>query len=1454
MRIDKTNPAQPALGLLPTNPASLHIRTGAHALMAAASSLLSCLERGDPLDATTLRRAMTNAFGKSDTEGAWAWKDAYEASEAALILFLRKYLPAMRGQAAEPAALLPMLANITNLLPSHTKRSEESQQFQQFSTPVDLAYAASLAAAITDQDAVLEPSAGTGQLAIFAETLRARLTLNELAVTRANLLAALFPKAALSRFNAEQIHDYLPRTISPSVILMNPPFSAQAHVNGSVTGIDLRHVRAALLRLVPGGRLVAITSASAEPSNAAYKSAFDEISRHGRIVFSAPLSGKFFQRYGTTIETRLAVIDKTDAPQPINPTAFYSQQDSADALIRLIKDCVPPRLPFAFPSSSSASEPQLSLFSVRLPTADAALASPPPSQPFAPPPELAYDTINAAEALSAPCTETLYEPYRLETIRIPGAKPHPSVLVQSAAMASVRLPKPTYRPTLPARVVEQGLLSDAQLESVIYAGEAHARHLAGRWHVNETYDVLSLAQDDDPSAVSFRRGWFLGDGTGAGKGRQVAGIILDNWLKGRRRAVWISKSDKLLEDAQRDWKALGRERLQIVPQDRFKIGKPITLSEGILFTTYATLRSVERNGTASRVAQIIEWLGRDFDGVIVFDEAHAMANAAGGKSARGDKAPSQQGLAGLRLQHALADARVVYVSATGATVIENLAYAQRLGYWGGDDFPFATRQEFVTAMHKGGIAATEVLARDSKALGLYSARSLSYEGVEVEILEHALTPEQIAIYDAYAGAFQIIHQNLTDALDAANVTGEGKTLNRNAKAAARSAFEQNKQRFFNHLITAMKMPTVIRSIEADLHAGHAPVVQLVSTSEALMERRLATIPASEWGDLSVDITPREYVLDYLANGFPTQLYETYMDENGKLLSRPVIIDGQPVHSREAEDARDQMIEHLAALPAVQSALDQLIQHFGTETVAEVTGRSRRIVRASQNGMPVYKLETRPPSASIGEAQAFMDDIKKVLVFSKAGGTGRSYHADLAAKNQRKRIHYLIEPGWQADEAIQGLGRTNRTNQAQPPLFRPVTTDVRGEKRFLSTIARRLDSLGAITRGQRQTGGQGLFRPEDNLESPYARTALLQLYTKLYQGHVACCSLEKFEDVTALRIRNTEDGTMLEELPPISTFLNRLLALEIALQNALFEEFETLLAAIVEGAIAGGTYEVGLETIQAESLKILTRRIVAEHSATGAKTLLFEVERLDRNEPITTQQALGMLENRLEAIPLFNRQSGHAAIQTRASAYTDEDGKVHPRFYLLRPTSRSLFTLTELTHTQWGEIDPETFAELWEKEVAAVPAFTTRTFHIATGLLLPIWKRLPERNARIYRFQTDDGERVIGRLIPPEALQALGIEHTITSASDAWALLERGVALHLAEGMTLRKAMVMHAQRYELAGFSSSVLPLLKSFGLTSEIISWKTRLFLPTGDQGPAILARLLARYPLSAQSQSAAA
>jgi predicted RNA methylase len=1415
--------------------------TKAPCIIAAAHLLLPHLERGSRIDAAILRAAMAQAFGGDDADGRWDWKSAYDACEAATVLFLRKFGPIMRQRAGSPAAMAAMLEKISSLLPTHTRRSQESETLQQFSTPTPLGLAAATAAAITPADVVLEPSAGTGLLAIFAELAGAQLALNEFAETRASLLASLFPAFPVRRFDAAQIDDHLDSVLAPSVILMNPPFSVLAHVDGRMRDAALRHIASALARLAPGGRLVALTGASLSPDNPAWTDAFMRLQERGRVVFSAAIDGALYAKHGTITETRLIVMDKIAADDPTRFSASPGCAPNIATLLAWIADIVPPRPPTAPCAAAHTIAPASDPARPRVARARSTFV------PVAPPSdavELAYEIVAPETKQSDRTNDTIYEPYRLETIRVAGARAHPTKLVQSAAMASVAPPRPSYRPHLPARIVSEGLLSDAQLESVIYAGEAHSGLLAGAWRVDEAFDLVSAAPDDAEDAVRFRRGWFLGDGTGAGKGRQVAGILLDNWLKGRRRALWVSKSDKLIEDAQRDWAALGMERLLVTPLSRFRQGTPIRLAEGILFATYATLRSDERGDKASRVRQIVDWLGRDFDGVIVFDESHAMANAAGSKGERGDQAASLQGRAGLRLQHALPNARILYVSATGATNVHNLAYAQRLGLWGGEDFPFASRAEFVEAIESGGVAAMEVLARDLKALGLYASRSLSYEGVQYELMEHKLTDEQIRIYDAYARAFSIIHNNLDAALRASNITSTTGTLNGQAKSAARSAFEGAQQRFFNHLITGMKTPTLLRSIEHDLNAGHAAIVQIVSTGEALTSRRLAEIPTEEWGDVQVDITPREAIGDYLLNSFPVQLYETYSDDEGNLLSRPVTRDGQPVLCRDAVARRDRLIADIASLPPVHGALDQIVQHFGAEMVAEVTGRSRRIVRKGDR----LVVENRAGAANLVETQAFMDDAKRILVFSDAGGTGRSYHAELSAKNQRLRVHYLLEPGWKADAAIQGLGRTNRTNQAQPPLFRPISTNVQGEKRFLSTIARRLDTLGALTRGQRQTGGQNLFRAEDNLESPYARDALRQLYALLVAGKVEGCSLETFEAATGLSLMDSNG--MRDVLPPITTFLNRLLALTIDLQNLIFAVFEQLLAARIEGAIAAGVYDIGLETLMAESFVVTDRRAIHTHATSGAETQLLAILRRERNEPPSVEEALALQSVRGAAL-LRNAQSGRAAVRLPAPSIMLDDGGVERRIRLARPMERRPMALDALAETQWRECDETAFAYAWENELATVPTHTESVLHIVAGLLLPVWKRLPVDGARVYRLTSDDGERIIGRRVSAAWAATAGAPGAALPAADAHALLRDGRAvLHLAEGLHLRRVRVMHLHRIELLNFSDAMRERLTAYGLFHEIISWKLRMFVPIDTAGETVLERVLQRFPIERISE----
>src|ERR1700712_1555316 len=235
------------------------------AFVRAARQLLTNLERGRRIDAAVLRGVMEAAFGASDATGAWNWKIAYDACEVATVLFLRKFGSGIRARAGSPAAMLPMLAKIAGLLPTHTRRSLESEGFQQFSTPIPLGLVACTAAGITPDDRVLEPSAGTGLLAIFAELGGGVLILNELADARAALLDHLFPATGVTGFDPPKTDYPLGVGVVPRVVLMTPPFSATANVDRRMADATLRHVVSALARLCDSGRLVAITGATFAP-------------------------------------------------------------------------------------------------------------------------------------------------------------------------------------------------------------------------------------------------------------------------------------------------------------------------------------------------------------------------------------------------------------------------------------------------------------------------------------------------------------------------------------------------------------------------------------------------------------------------------------------------------------------------------------------------------------------------------------------------------------------------------------------------------------------------------------------------------------------------------------------------------------------------------------------------------------------------------------------------------------------------------------------------------------------------------------------------------------------------------------------------------------------------------------------------------------------------------------
>ena len=489
--------------------------------------------------------------------------------------------------------------------------------------------------------------------------------------------------------------------------------------------------------------------------------------------------------------------------------------------------------------------------------------------------------------------------------------------------------------------------------------------------------------------------------------------------------------------------------------------------------------------------------------------------------------------------------------------------------------------------------------------------------------------------------------------------------------------------------------------------------------------------------------------------------------------------------------------------------------------------------------------------------AVMDGTKHILVFSMAGGTGRSYHADLGCANTARRIHYLLEPGWRADQAIQGLGRTHRTHQASAPLFRPVATDVKGERRFIASIARRLDSLGAITRGQRDSqtamGGDDttLFRASDNLESLYAKSALRQFYIALWRGHIEGWSLVDFEDATGLKL--TWEGNLKEDLPPMPQFLNRLLALPIAEQNVLFAALETRIEANIEHAVEAGTFERGVETITADSLSAASREPVFVHEGSGAETEIVEVVRRDRLEPLTADGALAMHTATSGTKPrlMVNAQSKRAALVLPAPSRMFDDGGVQERVRLVRPASRDTMARAALDASQWRAADDAQWRAFWDAEIAGLPSHRESRFWLVAGLLLPIWDRLPDESMRVRRLVTDDGQHLIGRVLgPAEATDfraAFGLDGGpgLTAAEVHDEIMVRGASFPLANGWRLARRRLMGADRIEIEGPSDGDTDALKRMGCIAEIVSWRTRLFTP--DR--ATLERIIERWPVAAPS-----
>uniref|UniRef100_A0A8C5BJ74 Strawberry notch homolog 1 n=1 Tax=Gadus morhua TaxID=8049 RepID=A0A8C5BJ74_GADMO len=772
---------------------------------------------------------------------------------------------------------------------------------------------------------------------------------------------------------------------------------------------------------------------------------------------------------------------------------------------------------------------------------------------------------------------------------------HPDPVVETSSLSSVNPPDVWYRMSIPEEIIDRGWLSALQLEAITYAAQQH-----------ETF----LPNGD-------RAAYLIGDGAGVGKGRTIAGCIYENYLLGRKRSLWFSVSNDLKYDAERDLRDIGAKNIQVHSLNK------VSTAKGVIFATYSSLIGESQSGGKykTRFQQLLHWCGEDFDGVIVYDECHKAKNVC----PVGSSKPTKTGLAVQELQNKLPKARVVYASATGASEPRNMAYMNRLGIWG-EGTPFREFSNFIQAVERRGVGAMEIVAMDMKLRGMYIARQLSFTGVTFKIEEVPLTPQYIKMYNKSVRLWVSAREKFQAA---ANLMEAEQRM----KKSMWGQFWSAHQRFFKYLCIASKVGRVVQLAREEVHNGKCVVIGLQSTGEArtlealeegggelndfvstakgvlqsLVEKHFPAPDRQKlFSLLGIDLSakktpsPAEKVVEQKGSSSDDSQSEdsdkdAESDDSFKSVSSADDDDFNPFRDESDEDEEDG--EDLSGLfcraeSLPPNTLDELIDELGgPENVAEMTGRKGRVV-SNDDGSISYEsrseLDVPVEILNLTEKQRFMDGEKNIAIISEAASSGISLQADRRVKNQRRRVHMTLELPWSADRAIQQFGRTHRSNQVTAPEYVFLISELAGEQRFASIVAKRLESLGALTHGDRRaTETRDLSRY--NFDNKYGRNALeivMKSIVKLDSPLVSPPSDfdgDFFKEIqcgligVGLITLEERSGVMTldKDYNNIGKFLNRILGMEVQQQNSLFQYFADTLAAVIQEAKRNGRFDMGI---------------------------------------------------------------------------------------------------------------------------------------------------------------------------------------------------------------------------------------------------------------------------------------
>jgi len=630
----------------------------------------------------------------------------------------------------------------------------------------------------------------------------------------------------------------------------------------------------------------------------------------------------------------------------------------------------------------------------------------------------------------------------------------------------------------------------------------------------ETVRELFSAEQIDALALAIKnaeegKGFIIGDQTGIGKGRVVAGMIRYA-LVNDKIPIFVTEKPNLYSDMIRDLDDIGmtdelaldtaKPKILITNSDAkipytllrtvngeitennltLKAPKTGAAMEGVLkkmqaddslgdfkviFTTYSQLQTVK--GKMTERMRFVSHFGAA--NYMIFDESH-NAGGAGEQQARTKEQREKEKNGESLVTGRAAFVRDLVRKAFG-TFFSSATYAKRpdvMDLYSSTDMKLAVDKisDLADAIKNGGIPMQQAVAKMLTQVGQYIRRERTFAGVSYDTQETKVdkqTAENMATSMRDILAFSRMKEAVVKGIQKEFDKQGAKLGEVGERTKVQSAnFGSIMHNLIDQMLLSLKAQDSVRHAIERLKAGEKVVMTVSNTMGSFLKTYADDMNLSVGDKVELSFA---------------DLYERYLEKQRMIkIKRP---GGKVEEYRLTdEDLGPQLVDEFNRIKefiagagfgsAPISPIDYMhaeLRKAGYKT-EEITGRD--MVVSYESGAPILSKRSSDIRQRVNAVKAFNSGAADVIILNQAGSTGLSLHASSKVKDQRKRHMIIVQPEKNIDTHMQMLGRVHRTGQVIAPAYSQMMADIPAEMRPAAVLLKKMASLNANTTASRKS--------------------------------------------------------------------------------------------------------------------------------------------------------------------------------------------------------------------------------------------------------------------------------------------------------------------------------------------------------------------------------------------------